>query len=237
MGGMLLSLSLLVLNAWLYHAAATGMALSVENRHSASVVIGLVLVLLAFGWRLHGSGLVTLAYLTPYPMLARLLPATFDPESMAGSVKFYGLVLHPAIFTSLVQGSILVFLLWAVARKLQSEGAIAFSRPAAIAFFAWLICLSFGGWWTPITDAERASKDFRVTGVDVVVLYVIVATLVASALLVSLTPSYLEHVRTLRRARRRGRAEAHWLEDGAGTWRMPAIRGCCSGGWRSSSSP
>lgn len=205
----------LLLAGWLYHAIGLLAGLSVSNRRGTAVLaVAFVVMLLFYGPTLARSGLVTLAYLSPHPLLARLiLEGPNDAHPIGTSVAFYGLTLHPAIFTLLVQGSLLVFLVSAAARKLRREGAPAFSRPGAAAFFGLMVFLVFGGAWGVITGGDEVAK--HVAPGDLVAAYVIAGGLLGAALILTLAPSYLEFVRGLRRARRRGRAEAPWLEDSA----------------------
>jgi hypothetical protein len=215
--GLLGSVLGMVLAGWLYHAIGLLAGLSVSNRRGTTVLaVAFVVMLLSYGPTLARSGLVTLAYLSPHPLLARLiLEGPNESHPIGVSVAFYGLTLHPVIFTLLVQGSLLGFLLSGAARKLRREGAPAFSRPGAAAFFGLMVFLVFGGAWGVITGAEEGVAK-RVESGDLVAAYLVAGGILGTALILTLVPSYLEFVRGLRRARRRGQAEAPWLEDAAG---------------------
>lgn len=219
---LLLFLGVLVVNGWFYHAAALLLGLTGTGRkrftNSAMVII---VVLVSLAWPLQKAGLVTVGYLTPWPALSSLIIVSEDAALQVAGVNFFGIPLHPVLFTLLVQGSLGAFLFWGTARKLQREITPAFSRPGALAFFSVLTLLVIGGsWGTLITPPPGG--DFSLTPMGrlsaLSVMYLFGATAIAVLLLVSLTPPYLEFVRALRRARRQGSEQTEWLADGAHLW-------------------
>lgn len=217
-------LGVLLLTTWLYHSVAMLVGLTVDNKRGVTgAAVMAVVMLLWTAVPLHNAGFQTLAYLSPFPAAARLL--ALDADKLGQSVEFFGLTLHPLVFTLLVQGSVLAFLLVGVTRKLHREGATTFSRPGACAFFTLVVGLCFGGAWPWITGAGKTADELqRMGGVGLVVpVYLWTAMWVAASLMGSLAPSYLEFVRALRRARRRGLPEAAWLDDGAAAWPLAAV--------------
>lgn len=219
---LVLALAALVLTGLLYQTAGLLSGLSIDNRRGVSGgVVALVVLAQSMALPLFKSGFVTLAYLTPYPVLARLLNLDATERDFVGlgqSVPFYGVPLHPLLFTVLVQGSILAFLLWASARKIHREGAAAFSRVGAAAFFGLLLFLSFGGAWGTLTSELKHGAMALIAGA-----YINTAMITATVLLLALTPSYIEFLRALRRARRHGQAEAAWLADGGPSWPLIGV--------------
>ncbi len=219
-----LFLSVMLLSTWLYHAVAMVVGLSINSKRGVSgVAIVVVLMTLWAAVPLYKAGFVTLAYLTPFPAAFRLLH--MDDPTLGQSVSFFGLVLHPLLFTLLVQGSMLGFLFLGAKRKLRREGATTFSRMGASAFFGLVVFLCFGGAWSWITGAGKTAEELSAAGgmMLLVPCYLFAAVALSSGLLIGLSPSYLEYVRALRRARRRGVPEATWLDDGGAAWPLAAL--------------
>ncbi|MFO0573050.1 MAG: hypothetical protein U1A78_03550 [Polyangia bacterium] len=215
----LLALGYLALAGLLYGTYAMWIGLSLSNKRGVSgAVVGTLIVLLSFGWTARSVGAV--AFFTPYPALVRLLEIDSARE-LGSDVLFYGLSIHPALFTLVVQGSVLLFFVWASARKLRQEGAPSFSRSGALLLLAWILFLTVGGAWRwLIGDGTESSRGVITAAL---ISFVLLGTGLASSLLISLTPSYLSFVRGLRRARRRGLPAADWLSDEGSPWPLAAI--------------
>jgi len=213
---------MLLLNGWFNQTAALLSALTASGKRKLSssvAVVGVGFPLMA--WPLYKAGLVTAAFLSPVPMAVSLVEGFDTPEKLRFSVEFFGVSLHPVLFTLLVQGSLLAFLFWGVARRLRGESVPTFSRLGALQFFAVLNLLVIGGSWGALTRPFEGTEGTAAVPAVVGVLsglYLAGATIVATALIVSLTPSYLEFLRALRRSRRMGRSAPHWTEDGARAW-------------------
>ncbi|HNN52022.1 MAG TPA: hypothetical protein PKO07_13430, partial [Pseudomonadota bacterium] len=106
----------------LYHCFALWIGLSVAHKRGASgIVMGTLVVLLIGGWSARGVGAVS--YFTPYPALFWLLSSK---EAKITEVTFYGLPMHALVLTLLVQGSVLLAMGTAVARKLRQDDATSF---------------------------------------------------------------------------------------------------------------
>lgn len=154
-------------------------------------------------------------------MTISLIEGFDTPQEARFAVDFFGISFHPVLFTVLVQGSMPAFLVWGVARRLSGEAVPTFSRVGALLFFAVLNVLVIGGSWgaltRPFDGTEGTAAVPAVVGV-LSGLYLAGATIIVLALIVSLTPSYLEFLRALRRSKRLGRQTPHWTEDGARAW-------------------
>ena len=195
----------------LYHCFALWIGLSVAHKRGASgIVMGTLVVLLIGGWSARGVGAVS--YFTPYPALFWLLSSK---EAKITEVTFYGLPMHALVLTLLVQGSVLLAMGTAVARKLRQDDATSFSRLGTLAFFAWIAFLSLGAAWQWISPASGGPLSVTAsTDTAVIAGYLLVSTIAAAALLIGQVPSYLSLLRALRRARRLKSATISWLDEG-----------------------
>ena len=197
------------------HAMALVMGLAGGGRRSVSGSVMIIAMALLFGAApLYAAGFVTLAFLTPIPALASLMSGDVLDMHFHGSVDFYGLPVHPLIWTLVVQGIAIAFLLWSSARKLRREDAPAFSRPGAFLFFAIVTVLLIGGSWSSVAKGSSAIAAGSTLAAVTAVAYLVASPTLAVLLMVSLAPSYGDVVRVTRRARRAGRSGPHWLEDG-----------------------
>lgn len=206
------TVGVMIVTAWLYHAYAMWVGLSLNSRRgTAGTALFVVLLVLTAGW--PSRSFATLSFLTPYRAVAQLFYA--DSKELSHAVLFYGILVPPALFYLVVQGSVLAFFLWAVARKLQKDGAPSLSRLGALGCYAWILFLSVGGAWRWLTGSGQGEVQ-RTLGNpgSSLAIYLVTATVVASLLLLAVVPSYLDFMRTLRRARRRGEAVPDWREDG-----------------------
>ena len=215
------SLLVIVTSAWLFHAFALVLGLSATHRRGVTggSVLGVVM-LLGIALPMYAAGFVTPAYLTPFPAISSMR-GIMGEHPITGSMSFFGLSLHPVLYTAIVQGYLLSFLLWASARKLRRDGAPAFSRPGSFAFFSIAVILLLGGSWTQLRGGSMlAGEDAAAVAGSV---YFFGAVGLASLLVTGLVPSYLDLVRALRRARRAGREAPSWLEDGATAWPLAFV--------------
>lgn len=211
------SLTVLVVNALLFHSFALWVGLSVAHRRGASgIVVGTLLSLLLAGWSVRGFGAI--AYFTPYPALMQLLSSSSSGSTSSDAqVTFFGMPIHALALTVLVQVSMLFALGHAIARKLRQDDTTSFSRLGTLYLFAWIAFLSLGAAWqwiVPGTQAQSASSDH---GAIILLGYLTLATLLAAALLLGQVPTYLTLLRALRRAKRVGTTELSWLDEGGRT--------------------
>lgn len=217
--GVVLSLGFVALAGLLYSTFAMWVGLTVSNKRGVSgMVVGVLLMLLLFGWTARSAG--AFAFFTPYPALERLVDLSETAE-LGSDVLFYGISVHPALFTLVVQASVLLFFGWAAARKLRQEGAPSFSRSGALLLLPWILFLSLGSAWSWIIN-ERPALHGDLISVSLVT-FALLGTLLASALLISVSPPYLAFMRGLRRARRRGRPVADWLADEGSPWPLTVL--------------
>lgn len=212
----LLEVVVLAVGGVVLQSMALVMALAGGGRRSVSGTVMVVAMALLFGAvPLYGAGFVTVAFLTPIPALASLIADDTFGRHMLGSVDFYGIPVHPLIWTAVVQGIAIGFLLWASARKLRREAAPAFSRPGAFLFFAIVTVLLIGGSWTSVSRGLTEVASGVALAALTAVAYLVAAPSLAVLLMMSLAPTYADTVRVTRRARRAGREAPSWLEDGA----------------------
>lgn len=229
----IVQVALIALGGVVLQSMALTMALSGGGRRSVSGSVMVVAMFLLFGAvPLHAAGFVTLSYLTPIPAMASLAAGPIFDLTIGGTVDFYGFPLHPIAWTLVVQGIAIGFLLWASARKLRRDETPAFSRPGAFLFFTIVTVLLIGGSWTALGTGQWSNMGGEDMAGVAVVAYLWAAAFLASILMASLAPGYMDLVRTTRRARRAGRAAPGWLEDGATA--LPVIlafAGLIVGGW------
>lgn len=191
-----------------------GMAGSSKKKATGGVT-AVALLLILFGGSLRESGLCTVAFLTPLPALASL--GIMDYPTLGSPVDFVGFPVPPVLFTVVVQLHMIVFLGWASARKLETDDASSFSRVGSLLFYATGMALILGGAWNavhgPGKDVLSAQSSVALTASA----HLLGSALLVGALLANLAPDPLYLIRTLRRARQRGRSGLGLLEDGAST--------------------
>ncbi|TAN47284.1 MAG: hypothetical protein EPN21_17940 [Methylococcaceae bacterium] len=207
------ALLVLVTSTWFFHAffMLTGLVMDFSRRQSGMVT--LVLLVLMLGFSAGSDEPIGFAlYLTPLPALLHLLAMDDAPQWAALSAPFFGWRIDPVLYTLLLQGALTAFLLEGCTRRLQNETVPAFSRGSALGLFVVLLTLGVGSQW----QALRANLAQDIGGHLLV--FLVTATLMSTLLLLTLAPSYLNVVRGLRRARRRGAAEVSWWQDGAAGW-------------------
>lgn len=214
----LAAILLIVVNGVLLHCTALLVGLTGFSKRVTNATAVGTLFIFGAAVPLYRIGLVTPAFLTPVPAFARLFANSDDLAVVAGNVLFFGLPLHPVIFTLLVQASLIAFLFMGVARRLQHERAPVFSRVSALLLFGVVTILTIGGSWEVITNplsTEGGLLTPRNRIASLTAAYLAGAGLLSTVLLVTLVPHYLDFSRALRRARRLGMAFPGWLEDGA----------------------
>lgn len=224
---LVLSIVMILLTGFLYNAVGLLAGLSIDNRRGGAggaIAIVMALQLLASQGEYGGFAAIPV-YLTPYPALVSLLTQPGLPLSALGRpMLFFGIPLHPVILTVIMQGSILGFLIWAATRKIHREGAPTFSRVGAVIFFTLLLFLGLGCGWSELVnviDSSGHRNFWSVLYIPKLYLYITIG--IATLLIQSLLPSYLEFVRAFRRARRLGSEDAHWLADGGQVWPLIGV--------------
>lgn len=229
----LVQVAVIALGGIVLQSMALMMALAGGGRRSVSGTVMVVAMFLLFAaGPLHAAGLVTMSYLTPIPALASLSNERLFDLTIGTTVDFYGLPLHPLVWTLIVQGIAIGFLLWASARKLRRDETPSFSRPGAFLFFAIVTVLFVGGSWTAVGSGYTAAVQGEDLAGVAVVSYLWAAAILAALLMASLAPGYMDLVRTTRRARRAGKSAPGWLEDGAtGFPVVLAFGALIVGGW------
>lgn len=218
----------LVVNGWLYHSLGAVMGFTATRRRQAVGAVVVLLVLLLFGTSaVFEAGIYPVASLTPYPALRALYMPAFAAELLPSvEFSFFGVTMPALLYAVLLQGYLIAFLAWAVARKLRADAAPVFSKPGAVVFYALGLALVLGG-LTEVT--ERAGVG---TSAALLVGYGVAGTLLAAVVTAVVVPDYLAHVRAVRRARRFDRRWPSWREDGARPWLLvPAMVGLFVGGW------
>lgn len=222
LGATLGGVAFLLLGAWLYHALSLLAGFAGSGRRVGQIPLLLIVPLLLFGGWFKELGFVALAYLTPLPALGALGVVSVD-ESLAASVEFFGFDTPPAVLTIIVQGYLLVFLLRGCARKMRRDDRHAFSRLDAFAFYAITLVVLLGIGASPLdTGWLGAAAALGGSGVGAA-LFLVGAVLVSALLAGSLAPSFLEVIRSTRRARRAGHSAPGWLTDGAAAWPLVPV--------------
>ncbi len=201
----------------LYQAFALVAGLSLERRWSAVgvAIVGVIVVLSAWVPFVE-SGLTAFAFLTPFPAMGELLTNEGDLGAIGSDVPFFGVSLPATVFTVVVQGWLLTFLLVAAARKIRRDDAPVLSRLGAFAFLGTGLLLIVGSAW-PAPEGEFVERFDWESG-KVGLTFLLVAGTAATLLLLALVPSFLDHVRARRRAQKAGRSHTPWLQDGASAW-------------------
>lgn len=206
-------LLVLLTSTWFFHAFSmlAGLLMDFSRRQSGMVTLFLLVVL--FGFSVGSDEPVGFAfYLTPLPALLHLLASADAPQWAGLSAPFFGWRIDPLLYTLLLQGVLTGFLLESCTRRLQNEAAPAFSRFSAMGLFAFLLTMGLGSQW------QALSANLHQHSGGHLLIFLATATFMSILLLLTLAPSYLNVVRGLRRARRRGWTEVPWWQDGATGW-------------------
>jgi hypothetical protein len=194
----------MLLCGWLYHAFAMNLALS-SNRKRIPQSAGLLIALLYLVvLPLSRAGTGVLAQLTPIPTLSAL--GIVAGGGNLARLTFYGAPISPLAFGFFAKGYLIAFLFWSAARKLRREGAHAFTRYGALAFFAITEFVWLGPLWAQLHNSAIVASGAAV--------FAAIALGLACALGASLAPQYLEYARCVRRAARHA-TTPHWSEEGA----------------------
>jgi len=208
LGGALLALHAVLSTALLCHAWGMFAGLSGRRRRAGQSTLALLVALTFLAFPLSSVEHLALGHVTPLPALRSLGYFTSTPGPPS-PLSVFGIPCAHVTFTLLLQGTLTLFLLWCAARKLRAESAHAFSRPGALALFAALALFLIAPAWSGLAEP-------RVRAVAAVA-FLAGGLLLASALAVSLVPTFLESLRAIRRARRFD-ARPGWLEPGASAW-------------------
>lgn len=204
-------LGVMGLSSALYLSYGLLVGLRTEGRKAISGhLVGALLGLTVLAKPLEAIGLMTVSYLTPIPVLHGF----YGAESPA--VSFFGVGLPPVVYSVLVQGTFLAFLIWGAARKLRNAEWNAFSRVGALLFHAVLVLLILGGSWEPIASAATQALGVIASAC------LVVSSLIGALLIMTLSPTHLMYVRARDRAERMGQDGADWREDGAPPWMLAA---------------
>ena len=226
LGDVLTVVFLYILSGWLYHAFALTAGL-VTRKPWGAATVSVVIVLFVFmaGSVFHEVGLDAFAYLTPYPAVAALVGHGTLFSDAAAPVLFFGAPIPSLLYAVVLQGYLLAFLLWGAARKLRARSMPVFSRPGALVFVGIAVFLLVGSLWShsPAAGAVSLVSDMRLAVLGG--LLAGTSTGVGTFVLILLTPSYLDVLRAVRRARKRGRTGPQWLADGGTLWPMALLFG------------
>jgi hypothetical protein len=214
------ALVVILVSGWMYHTMVMLTSLVSSRKRVARSSMGLVVLLVFFGGSMAAAPGLTLAHLTPLPALIEL--GVLGESASVGELSFFGLPFSHTVFTILLQGTLIVFLFWASARKIRREGTHAFSRPGALAFFTMITFLVAGAMWASLTSSMFAGQGISVFLGGMLAL--------ASVMAVTLVPTYLDFVRATRRARK-VQSRPHWLEDGASAWPLIGVFFAVIAGW------
>lgn len=243
-----------------YHMTgmAAGMA-STKPRRAGLIAQGMVLFLYFVLPNLSHLGLTFFEFLTIRPALFGLIydevqrlggsmgtavVSQFTALDSFRSIPFYGVHLHPSVYTAMVQGSLLVTLWVVVHRKWRDEGAHPFSKIFGFVFFAGAAMFLLGSVWPILKNgevmAQFVSHFLGRHGLSVeeamhtielpliVTLLIFVATLVLGALailtLLCTTPSRHKMVEGWRRAVRLGHRRVPPTWDAASS--LPLCAAC-----------
>ena len=184
-----------VLTACLVFAFSILVALTAKKPKMASVVIIVILMLSLFigGFSFFG---ITMRR-------AFLAPDYVEPKGMA----FFGVRLKTLAWLALYEGTATLFFLIASARKMRSEGALAFSKVEALICMQAIVILVLGAFWQ--------AQDTSWVVPTVVYTFVIAGIIMTTAI----TPNYGEYLKGVRRALRAGdRRPSIWADAAANTW-------------------
>ncbi len=150
-------------SVWLYHSTGlvAGMVSSHPRRANWFTRI-LVLGLYLFLPRMAALGFTVFGYLTILPTFQHVVIMEFGPEAAFLSTKegwdaftFFGVDLHPTLFTLLLQGGALLTFAVILFRKWRHDQAHSLSKVYAVALYAVLQLLLVGSLWSLITDPGR----------------------------------------------------------------------------------
>ena len=191
-----------VLTGWLMFALSILAALVAKRPKLASV--GIVAVLLVSMW--IGSG-VYAGY-----RVSRMMGQ--QPETAPFGIGFFGMRLPTLAWLALYEGTATILLLLAATRKMRSEGALAYSKPEALACMATIATLALGAFWS-VQDT---------TWVVPALLYIFVITGIVLA--TTVTPDSNEYTKGVRRALRAGRRRPSiWADAASSAWCVYGLAG------------
>ena len=184
LGGLLQTMVVLFLGAWLLQALSLFTALSIKKPKGAKGIVGVFIFLIVFS----GQGIIALSRASAF-------------VGASPKFRFFGIELPWLVFVLLYGLPTLFFLLLASVRKMQSERAHAFTKPEALACLAVQATLILGAVWA-LEDVEFLT---------LIVLYLLVV--VACVLTVTITPNLGEFTKGARRAERLGLKHLRYWND------------------------
>jgi hypothetical protein len=225
-------------SVWLYHL--TGMVagmVSEKPRLASMMSMGLVVVLYFVLPNLSRLGITFFEFLTIRPTFYGLLQQEM-PEHLRSTaeqsgidsfrdVPFFTGVVHPTLYTMLVQGFMLAVMFSVVHRRWRDQAAHLFSKVGAILVFAGVLVFVLGSVWAVLVSDEAYDQVFgamqRVAfgqrEPETLEILLIVALMIIGGTFVLLvtcaTPSRHTAVEGWRRAHKLGRRRIGFNADGA----------------------
>ena len=225
-------------SVWLYHL--TGMVagmVSEKPRLASMMAMGLVVVLYFVLPNLSRLGITFFEFLTIRPTFYGLLQQEM-PEHLRATaeqsgidsfrdVPFFTGVVHPTLYTVLVQGFMLAVMFSVVHRRWRDQACHLFSKLGALLAFAGVLVFVLGSVWAVLVSDEAYDQVFgamqRVAfgqrEPQTLEVLLIVALMIVGGTFILLvacaTPSRHTAVEGWRRARKLGRARIRANADGA----------------------
>lgn len=222
-----------------YHMTAMVAGMVAPKPRLASMLsIGLVAVLYFALPNLSRVGITFFEFLTIRPtffgLIQQELPAHMRPAAEATGidsfryVPMFGGLVHPTIYTLMVQGFLIATMFSVVHRKWRDQALHAFSKAGALVVFAGVVFFLMGSIWALVVQDEAYSKVFelfdRVTKrggrspetLEILLsIGVVISGLAYLALVAAITPSRHTTLAGWRRARKLGRTSLGPNSDAA----------------------
>jgi hypothetical protein len=223
----------------LYHFAGLLTGTVVRNRRWAFLAsIGLVFSLYTVIPQMANFGLVFFKYLTVTPVFRESLPGLLPVDagavvragqSLAPTVKFFGLDFSEAVFTVFSQGGLILTFVVMLCRKWRSAAAHLLEKTWAVGFFIWIQILLLGNALPLIEPGNlfpsrgfnrmiRVMLDWQPKPEEAVLMsgiYGLMTLVLLFILTAIITPSRDEQLRGWRRARKLGMASLAASSDAA----------------------
>jgi hypothetical protein len=223
----------------LYHMTAIAVGI-VMNRWILGYLLSIFTVLLInmiLPTFVSQLGLKFVQFLSVWPVIGqKVLPIVVSPDaldvaarnpyfSMAADVPVYDWLVTPLVFTTLLQGSLILTFFLMAYRRWRSAAQHSLSKPYAMVFLAGFIVLVIGNVWPAVTGRYLPFQIFgqndlsqltEVIAIAFPLIFSLISWLLTGVLLAVVVPGHHACVRGLRRAARQGRTSpAPWDDDSA----------------------
>ncbi len=225
-------------SVWVYHMTGlvAGM-LSNKPRFASILSMGFVMALYFVLPNLSRFGITYFEFLTIRPTFFGLLQQEL-PEGAAQAapalaaidtfrdIPFFGIFLHPTVYTMIVQGFLLGVMFIVVHRKWKNQTNHPLSKVQAMVVYMGVLGFLLASMWPLVTNSAVRHEVFDAftngssmpETQSLLILLILLLSLSGAAyflVIMGVTPSRTRAIEGLRRARKHGRSRVGFNEDGA----------------------